>query len=89
VPTWTEEFSVGGRRLAGFIEGLLAKWNVRRLVILKPSRRVLLEISLTTGVAVAGIFTILAPVLTAIAALSALLTEVRVRVVHIGKPPRR
>lgn len=85
--TWTEEFSVGGRQLASFVERLLAKGNVRRLVILKPSGRVLLETSLTTGVMVAGVFTILAPVLTAIGALTALLAEVRVKVIYIGRPP--
>ena len=87
--TWSEEFSVGGRQLAAFIERLMAKGNVRRLVILKPGGSVLLETSLTTGVAVAGVFTILAPVLTAVGALAALLTEVRVKVIYTGKPPCR
>ena len=87
--TWTEEFSVGGRQLESFIERLLAEGNVRRLVILKPGGRVLFETSLTTGVAVAAVFTILAPVLTAVGALTALLTEVRVKVIYAGKPPYR
>ena len=86
---WKEEFSVGRRHLASFVERLLAQGNVRRLVIEKPSGGVLLESSLTTAVAVVGLFTIMAPVLTAIAAIAALLVEVRVKVVYIGKPPRR
>ncbi|MCB1851529.1 MAG: DUF4342 domain-containing protein [Gammaproteobacteria bacterium] len=75
--------------MASFVERLLAQGNVRRLVIEKPSGGVLLESSLTTAVAVVGLFTIMAPVLTAIAAIAALLVEVRVKVVYIGKPPRR
>ena len=85
---WKEEFSVGRRHLASFVERLLAQGNVRRLVIVKPSGGVLLESSLTTAIAVVGLFTIMAPVLTAIAAIAALLVEVRVKVVYIGKPPR-
>jgi len=86
--TWTKEFSVGGRQLERFVERLLAEGNVRRLVILKPSGRVLFETSLTAGVAVAAVFTILTPMLTAVGALTALLTEVRVKVIYTGRPPQ-
>ena len=86
--TWSEKFSTGGRHLIGLIERLVAKGNVRRLVIIKPDGRVLLETSLTTGVALAGVFTILVPVLTALGAMAALLTQVRVRVLYTGSPPR-
>lgn len=85
--TWSEEFSTGGRQLIALIERLVAKGNVRRLIIIKPNGRVLFETSLTTGVAVAGVFTILAPVLTALGAMTALLTQVRVRVIYTGSPP--
>ena len=86
--TWSEEFSTGGRQLITLVERLVAKGNVRRLVVIKPNGRVLLETSLTTGVAVAGVFTVLAPVLTALGAMTALLTQVRVRVIYTGGPPR-
>lgn len=86
--TWSEEFSTGGRQLIALVERLVAKGNVRRLVIIKPDGQVLLETSLTTGVAVAGVFTILAPVLTALSAIAALMTQVRVRVIYTGSPPR-
>jgi hypothetical protein len=36
---------------------------------------------------VAGAFAILAPMLTALGALAALLTEVRVKIIYIGDPP--
>ncbi len=86
--TWSEEFSTGGRQLIALIERLVAKGNARRLVIFKPNGRILLDTSLTTGVAVAGVFTVMAPVLTALGAMTALLTQVRVRVIYSGNPPR-
>ena len=64
---------VGGTKIAG--------------VALSADGKVLFETSLTTGATVAGAFTILAPMLTAVAALAALLSEVRVKVVYIGDPP--
>jgi len=85
--TWSEEFSTGGRELMALIERLVAKGNVRRLVIIKPDGQVLLETSLTTGVAVAGVSTILAPVLTALGAMAALVSQVRVKVIYTGSPP--
>jgi len=85
--TWSEEIAVGGRQLVGLVEELVAKGNVRRLLVMKPDGKVVFETSLTTGVAVAGVFTILAPMLTALGALAALLTDVRVKVVYIGGPP--
>jgi len=85
---WSEEISVGGRQLVALIERLVAKGNVRRLLVVKPDGSVLLETTLTAGVAVAGVFSILAPMLTALGALAALLTEVRVKIIYIGEPPR-
>jgi hypothetical protein len=86
--TWTEEIAVGGRQLIDIIQRLVAKGNVRRLLVMKNDGQVLLETSLTTGATVAGAFAILAPMLTALAALAALLTEVRVKIVYTGDPPR-
>lgn len=77
---------IGGRQLAAFIEKLAAKGNVRRLVAYTPGGRVLFQTSLTTGVAVAGVLTVLAPVLTALATMTALLVQIRVKVVYSGQP---
>ena len=84
---WTEEIAIGGRQLVDIIQRLVAKGNVRRLLILKRDGKVLFETSLTTGATVAGAFTILAPMLTAVMALAALFSEVRLKVVYIGDPP--
>ncbi len=85
--TWSEEISVGGKQLVALIESLLAKGNVRRLLVVNSNGKVLFEATLTAGVAVAGVFAIMAPMLTALAALAALLTEVRVKIIYIGDPP--
>ena len=86
--TWSEEIVVGGRQLVAVIERLVAEGNVRRLIVMKADGKVLFETSVTTGAAVAGVFTILAPMLTAIGALAALFAQVRVKIVYIGDPPR-
>ena len=85
---WSEEIAVGGRQLVALIERLIAKGNLRRLLVIRPNGTVLLETSLTAGATAAGVFTILAPMLTAVGALAALLTEVRVKIIYIGDPPR-
>jgi hypothetical protein len=84
---WSEEISVGGSQLVALVESLLAMGNARRLLVVKPNGRVLFQVSLTAGVAVAGVFTIMAPMLTALGALAALLTEVRVKIIYDGDPP--
>ncbi|MGD8956376.1 MAG: DUF4342 domain-containing protein [Chromatiaceae bacterium] len=85
---WTEEIAVGGRHLLNLVQRLAAQGNVRRLRILKPDGRVFFETSLTAGVTVAGLFTILAPTLTALGAMAALLTEFRVKILRVGGRPR-
>jgi hypothetical protein len=79
---WTDEIMVTGNELVARIKKLVADGNVRRLIIRKPSGESLLEIPLTTGVAVGGTVTILAPVLAALGALAALLAEFRVEIVR-------
>ena len=79
---WTDEILVTGNELVERIKKLVADGNVRRLIIRKPDGESLLEIPLTAGVAVGGTVTILAPVLAAIGALTALLAEFRVEVVR-------
>jgi hypothetical protein len=83
--TWIEEIEIAGSELVGRVKELIAEGNVRRLIIKKPNGDLLLEIPLTAGVAVGGVFTIVAPVLAALGAMAALLVKVRVQVVRIDK----
>ncbi len=85
---WTEEIVVAGNQLVERVKELMAEGNVRRLIIRKPSGEALLEIPLTAGVAVGGVFTVMAPILAALGALAALLAEVKVEIVHADDPPQ-
>ena len=83
---WTEEMMVTGSELVDRVKKLVAEGNVRRLIIRKPDGDTLLEVPLTAGVAVGGVVTIMAPVLAALGALAALLTEFKVEVVRDDEP---
>jgi len=66
-----EEFNVKGEDLIAKIKQLIAEGNVRRVIIKDKDGKVLIEIPLTIGVV--GI--VLAPVLAAVGAIAALVTE--------------
>ena len=83
---WSEELTVTGQELVERIKKLVAEGNVRRLIIRKPDGESLLEIPLTAGVVAGGAVTIMAPVLAALGALAALLSEFRVEVIRTDQP---
>ncbi|MDH3887315.1 MAG: DUF4342 domain-containing protein [Gammaproteobacteria bacterium] len=85
---WSEELTVTGQELVERIKKLVAEGNVRRLIIRKPDGDSLLEIPLTAGVVAGGAVTIMAPVLAALGALAALLTEFRIEVIRTDQPDR-
>lgn len=78
----TEKVTVSGNQLVDYVKNLIAAGNVRRLIIRKPNDEVLLEIPLTAGVAVGGALTAMAPVLAALGAMAALLTQFKVEIVR-------
>src|SRR5918998_4151794 len=80
--TWTEQIEIAGSELVDRSKELIAEGNVRRLIIRNPEDEKLLEVPLTTGVAVGGVVTLLAPVLAALGAMAALLTHVKVEIVR-------
>ena len=79
--TWTETFKVKGEQLVDFVKKLLHEGNVRRVVI-KQNDRTIVEFPMTVGV----IGTVLAPVVAAVAALAAVLTECTIEVERVGEP---
>ncbi|MGB5833376.1 MAG: DUF4342 domain-containing protein [Thiohalocapsa sp.] len=83
--TITERFSIAGNELVSFVKGLIADGNVRRLIIRRPSGETLIEVPLTTGVAVGGALTLLAPVIAAIGAMAALIAKFEVDVERIDR----
>jgi len=70
----TEEFSVNGEQLLAKVKELIREGNIRRVIIKDKTGRVLVEFPLTIGVV--GIA--FAPVLAAVGAIAALVTEATV-----------
>jgi hypothetical protein len=68
--TFTESFKVAGNQLVDAVKKLLHEGNVRR-VIIKQDARTIVEFPLTVGV----IGAVLAPVLAAVGAIAAVLSE--------------
>ena len=66
-----EEFKVKGEDLIGKVKEIIRAGNVRRLIIKDKDDKTLIEIPLTVGVV--GI--VIAPVLAAVGAIAALVTE--------------
>jgi hypothetical protein len=66
-----EEFKIKGEDLITKIKQLVAEGNVRRIIIKDKENKTIIEIPLTIGVV--GI--VLAPVLAAVGAIAALVTE--------------
>ncbi|TCT20137.1 DUF4342 domain-containing protein [Thiobaca trueperi] len=75
-----EEITVTGGALLDKVKDLIQQGNVRRLIVRRPSGKVLADIPLTAGVGIAGVLTLLAPVLTAMAAIGALFAQVRIEI---------
>ena len=78
--TWYEEFKVSGDPLVSQVRELIREGNVRRVFIKNEAGETLLEIPLTAGLAVTAVATAVAPVLVAVGAIAALLTQVTVGV---------
>jgi hypothetical protein len=77
--TFTESFKVAACQLVDAVKKLLHEGNVRRIVI-KQDGRVVAEFPLTVGVVGA----VAAPVLAAVGALAAVLTECTIEVERSG-----
>jgi hypothetical protein len=75
--TQQEEFSVSGDKLVEKVKELVRQGNIRRIIIKNDSDDVLMEIPLT----VAAVGTLFAPVLAAVGALAALITNCTIVVV--------
>lgn len=81
--TWTETFKVEGGQLLDKVKQIIREGNVRR-VIIKQGDRVVAEFPLTVGV-VGAVF---APMLAAVGAIAALVTECSI-VIERSEPVER
>ena len=73
--TYTESFKVAGQQLVDAVKKLIHEGNVRR-VIIKQHGRTIVEFPLTVGVVGA----VVAPILAAVGALAAVLTDCTIEV---------
>ena len=81
-PSPRDRITLAGSDLLDYIKGLLAEGNIRRLIIRKPDGVRLLNVPLSAGVAVGGVLMLMAPILTALGAIAALVAKVQVEVVR-------
>lgn len=85
--TTREEFRVDGEQLLAKVKELIQHGNVRRLIIKNKDGKTLLEIPLTYGVAGVAALAVFAPVLAAVGAVAALVTECSVIVERDDSQP--
>ena len=85
--TWSEEIEIASSELVERVKELIMEGNVRRLIIRNPSGEILLEIPLTTGMVVGGVVgsvvIIYAPLLAALGAMAAFLSQVKVEIIRV------
>jgi hypothetical protein len=82
--TFTEEIQLKGSELVDKVKELIKEGKARKLIIKKVSGEVLFEVPLNAGVAVGSAVVLMAPVLAAIGAGAALLSDVRLEVQKIN-----
>ena len=82
--TNSERFTVSGSELVEKVKQLIHEGNIRRVRLLHQERTVL-EIPLTIGAPAAAIGILAAPILAALAAFAALVTECTIEVEKIEK----
>jgi hypothetical protein len=80
----SEEIQVRGAELVDKVKALIQEGNVRRVVVRRPSGEALVEIPLTAGVGIAGLLTLMTPVLAALGAMAALIADFRVQIERDG-----
>ena len=80
----TEKFTVSGSQLVEKVKQLIREGNIRRVRLLHDER-VLLEIPLTIGAPAAAAVILIAPILAALGAFAALVTECTIEVEKIEK----
>lgn len=71
-----EEFKISGEELLGKVKNLIQEGNVRSITIINKDGKTIMELPLTIGVVGA----VLAPVLAAVGAVAALVTECTIKV---------
>ena len=83
--TTTEKFTIKGNQLIEKVKQLIHEGNIRKVRLLHEERTVL-EIPLTIGAPAAAITILAAPILAALGAFAALVTECTIEVEKMEEP---
>jgi hypothetical protein len=83
----TEKFTVSGSQVIDKVKELIHQGNIRRVRLIHKGRP-LIDIPLTVGVPAAAAAVLAAPVLAAIGAIAALVTECTIEVEHVEDTPQ-
>ncbi|MFH0768435.1 MAG: DUF4342 domain-containing protein [Chloroflexota bacterium] len=86
--TTNEKFTVSGSQLVDKVKQFIHEGNIRRVRVLHQGRTVL-EIPLSIGAPAAAMGIMMAPVLAALGAFAALVTECTIEVEKVEKPPEK
>ncbi len=81
-PSPRDRITLAGSDLLDYVKGLLAEGNIRRLIVRKPDGARLLNVPLSAGITVGGVLMLMAPILTALGAIAALVAKVQVEIVR-------
>ena len=81
----SEKFTVSGSQLVDKVKQLIREGNIRKVRLLHEGRTII-ELPLTIGAPVAAVGILAAPVLAALGAFAALVTECTIEVEKVEKP---
>ncbi len=83
VETVSEELEMIGSQVSEKLQEVVRQGNVRRVIIRTSDDRVLMDTTLTVGAVAGGVFALVAgPMVTAIAAIAAIVGRVKVEIVR-------
>ncbi len=78
--SWEEKITVGSAEVLEAIKKLIKEANVRKITVKSPSGKKILTIPASAGAAVGGLAVLTAPMVSAILAITALVTNVTLEV---------
>jgi len=83
--TTKEKFTISGDKLVEKVKQLIHEGNIRRVRVIHKGNTIL-EIPLTIGAPAAAVVVLAAPILAALGAFAALVTECTIEVEKVEKP---
>ena len=84
--SWTERIEIASEQVIDTIKNLISEGNVRRVTLRKSNGKKLISVPVTAGAAIGGVAVLAAPMITAIAAVTALVTKVTLDIERTDDP---